>query len=147
MKKDPTKFEQLRSIPLFAACSPGELRIISSNTTMHRFEAGTVLMEEGSRGGEFFVVIEGVARVVPRGRAEARIGPGGYVGELSLLDPRRRRATVVADTDLVVFVSDRREFAACLDAAPTVAYRLLASVVGRLRDVNDELEAVGARRS
>ncbi|MBA3653271.1 MAG: cyclic nucleotide-binding domain-containing protein, partial [Actinobacteria bacterium] len=95
--------EQLREVPLFAACSRGDLKIVARHTAQVDVPAKTVIVKEGERGDSFYVVISGQAAVRRKvGRSAkkvATLGPGGYFGELALLDPGPRNATVEATSD------------------------------------------------
>ena len=93
--------------------------------------AGTDLIAEGGVGREFFVIAEGEVGVF-RGRREvARLHPGDFVGEVSLLDDGPRNATVRALTNVRVLVQNRREFASLLDAIPVIRERIAAAAEGR----------------
>jgi CRP-like cAMP-binding protein len=65
-----------------------------------RVAAGTTIVNEGEDGDEFFVILDGTARVSRQGRKIATLGPGSGFGELALFDNAPRNATVVADTDM-----------------------------------------------
>jgi CRP-like cAMP-binding protein len=72
--------------------------------------AGAVLVTEGERGDQAFLLVAGAAEVRTADRV-ITIGPGAVVGELATLDPTRtRNATVVAATELEVLVYDVRTF-------------------------------------
>ncbi len=47
----------------------------------------------------------------------------------------RRSATVVADTDIVAEVLDRREFTALLDSNPKLSKKILVAAIKRLHDL------------
>jgi CRP/FNR family cyclic AMP-dependent transcriptional regulator len=128
--------EMLRSVPMFAGCSRGELRQIASLGTPVPVAAGRRLTVEGQPGREFFLVLEGWARCEVGGRHAATFGPGDFFGELSLLDGGPRSATVVADTDMEVLVLDAREFASLLQASPSILRKVLATLAERLRLAN-----------
>ncbi len=61
-------------------------------------DAGDVIVEEGEDGRECFVVVEGSVAVTRNGEEVALMAAGAAVGELALLDPGPRTATVVART-------------------------------------------------
>ena len=65
-----------------------------------RVPAGKALVTEGETGHEFFVILEGQAKVTRHGRKVATIGPGDAFGELALLEKAPRNSTVVAETDM-----------------------------------------------
>ena len=45
-------------------------------------------------------------------------------------------ATVVCETDCALFVIDQRHFLAVLDDVPTLAHKMLASLAGRIRELD-----------
>lgn len=126
----------LKTIWLFSSCSASELRKIRSSLDEVTVPAGKVLVEEGSLGREFFLIVEGTAKVTRKGRKVATLGPGSYFGELSLLDRGPRSASVVSDTELTVLVLSQREFTGVLDSVPTIGRKLLAAMATRLREAD-----------
>lgn len=98
--------------------------------------AGRVLVSEGSSGSEFFVILEGTAKVSRRGRKVATLGPGAAFGELALLDKAPRNATVTAETDMELVVLGQREFGGVIDEVPGVARKLLTGMARRLREAD-----------
>jgi CRP-like cAMP-binding protein len=133
-KSKDAKVELLRGVPLFSACSKRELSRIASLADQVEVQEGTVLTREGDSGREFFVVVDGRARVFvgDRGRVTA-LGPGASFGEMSLLDQGPRSASVEAETDMQLLVLDARSFSSLLDEVPSVARKVLVAMAGRLR--------------
>jgi CRP-like cAMP-binding protein len=128
--------EHLAAIPMFAACDKHELRAISRLATEIEVNAGKELTTEGGPGHEFMIILEGTATATKDGRPVAQLGPGDYFGEIALLDPGVRTATVVADTDMTVAVVGDREFTQVLDEAPAVARKIMQGLARRLREVD-----------
>ena len=90
--------------------------------------------EEGARGDEFMVLLEGNATVSQQGQTIATLERGDLVGEMALLEAdgaRRRNATVTANTDAVVYVGSRSEFRQILQAAPSVARKVRQTAAAR----------------
>jgi CRP-like cAMP-binding protein len=131
-----TRELDLGDIWLFSACSSGQLRTIRRQVEEITVPAGRVLVEEGTPGREFFFIVDGEASVKVRNRKVARLGPGSYFGELSLLDRQPRSATVVSDTDMTLLVLDQRRFNGLLDEMPTLAHKLLAAMAQRIREAD-----------
>jgi CRP/FNR family cyclic AMP-dependent transcriptional regulator len=138
-KSKDAKVKVLGGVPLFSACSKRELSRIASLADEVDVPEGKVLTREGDQGGEFFVVIDGKARVMvgDRGRVSA-LGPGASFGEMSLLDRGPRSATVEAETDMQLLVLDARSFSSLLNEVPSVARKVLAAMAGRLRAAERE---------
>jgi CRP/FNR family cyclic AMP-dependent transcriptional regulator len=86
------KVELLRGVSLFSACSGRELNRIASLADEIDVPPGRTLVRQGDPGREFFVIVEGKAKVSPRGKKALALGPGSGFGELALLDqgPRWR---------------------------------------------------------
>jgi len=103
-------------------------------------EQGTVLMREGENGDAFYVVLQGSADAVRGGRVVTGVELGDYVGELALIDPAPRTATVTARSAMVIGVIDHRAFAAIIRDVPTMNLKLMRALVRRLRQ--RDLEAV-----
>jgi CRP/FNR family transcriptional regulator, cyclic AMP receptor protein len=138
-KSKDAKVELLRGVSLFSACSKRELSRIASLADEIDVPKGRVLMREGEPGREFFVVVDGRARITvgTRGRLAAA-GPGASFGEMSLLDQGPRSATVEAETDMNLLVLDSRSFSSLLDEVPSVARKVLTAMAGRLRAAETE---------
>ena len=133
-----SKVDVLRGIPLFASCTDKELRDLSSLFTPLNVPAGTTLMREGEFGKEFLLVVSGTATVSKRGVELAEIGPGSYLGEISIIDGGRRTATVVAKTAMEVEVATHPEFASLLSRAPEIAVRMLPALAARIHELSEQ---------
>lgn len=126
----------LKSIWLFSSCSTSELRKIRSSLEEVTVPAGKVLVEEGTIGREFFLIVTGTAKVVRNGRKVATLGTGSHFGELALLDRRPRTASVVSEDVMDVLVLDQRHFNGLLESVPSIARKLLAALATRLREAD-----------
>ena len=128
--------DHLARVPLFATCSTKDLQKIAKASDEIAVKAGTTLVDQGQQGREAFIVVDGTAAVKRNGRKITTLGPGAVIGELSLLDRGPRTATVTADTDMTVLVIDQRNFAGVIDQVPALADKLLATLAGRIRDLD-----------
>jgi CRP-like cAMP-binding protein len=128
--------DHLAEVPLFSALSKKDLQLVARNAEDVKVDAGKVLASEGSAGSEFFVIVDGKARVTRRGKKIAELGPGSFFGELALLDRAPRNATIVAETPMEVLVLGQREFAALIDEVPGFAHKVLAGLARRLREAD-----------
>ena len=128
--------EHLARVPLFSLCGKGELRQVARRSTKVNLGEGKVFVKEGSVGREFFVILDGRAEVTREGKPVAELGPGDFVGELSLLAPGLRDATVTALTPMTVMVLTPAEFETVLKEARGMTRKLLAGMALRLRELD-----------
>jgi CRP/FNR family cyclic AMP-dependent transcriptional regulator len=101
------------------------------------FPAGHVINRQGEIGTGFFVIVSGGVRVVRDGAEVARLGPGDFFGELSVLDGRPRIAQVIADEPTTCLAIATWDFEAVLMAEPRVAVAILRGLAGRLRELTE----------
>jgi CRP-like cAMP-binding protein len=130
--RSKAKNDLLRSVPLFEHCSRRDLGKIAAITEEVAVEDGKVLITEGDRGREFFVIISGEVEVRRRGRKVAALGPGTYFGEIALLSQRPRTATVTAVTPLRVLVIADQAFVDLLDEIPELWLKVARSLAERV---------------
>jgi CRP/FNR family transcriptional regulator, cyclic AMP receptor protein len=133
-----TKTDQLRGVQMFSACTDKELAQIARACDEVAVEADAVVVEEGTAGEGFYLIVTGEAEVSRGGRPVATVGAGEYFGELSLLDEAPRNATVTARTAMTLLGLKRREFSAVLDSWPGVAHKLLQQMARRLRQADEK---------
>ncbi len=139
--------DHLRAIPMFRALSRRELTQLSSVFERVTVNAGAVLVEQGSSSKEFFLILDGFAQVVRDGRQVATLTRGDHFGELALLDPAPRNATVRMTTPGELLVAGQREFWALVETVPALNRQLLSGLAQRVHavdaDVDGDLEQMG----
>jgi CRP-like cAMP-binding protein len=132
-----SKARLLSEISLFSACTSKELREVAHLATRVDALEGEVLAREGTAGREFFVVAEGKAKVTIEGNEVAILGPGDFFGEMALLDQGPRSASVVAATQMTLYVIGAAEFGELIERIPFLARRILRGLSERLRAAED----------
>ena len=131
------KTELIAATPLFEGIAEDDLDGIADRAVEAEYPAGAVIVREGEIGTGFFVVVSGTARVVRDGRTIARVGPGEFFGELSVLDGGPRNAQVVADEPAVCIALASWELEAVIMEQPRVALAMLRVLAARLRNVTE----------
>ena len=126
----------LSLVPLFSQCTKAELKNLARRTADISAEPGQVLIKEGHGAYDFFVIVSGEAEVSRRGRVVAHVAAGDYFGELGLLAPALRDATVTARTPMELVVLAQWDFEQALEEAPGMTRRLLAGMAHRLRQLD-----------
>lgn len=94
--------------------------------------SGTVLMTEGKRGQQFYVIIEGTVRVTKKGRKLADFGPGDYIGDVALVTKLPRTASGVTTSPVSALVLTDHAFRELINQVPSIAIKVLRSVGERL---------------
>ena len=126
----------LAAVPLFSQCHKAELKNLARRSADISAEAGQVLVKEGHGAYDFFVIVSGEAEVSRAATVRARLGAGQFFGELGLLDPGLRDATVTACTPMELIVLAQWDFEQALEEAPGMTRRLLAGMAQRLRQLD-----------
>jgi glutamate/tyrosine decarboxylase-like PLP-dependent enzyme len=128
---------RLANVPLFAGLSRDQLAEVEGRARAGRFAAGASIVERWDATRDFYVVEEGVVRVVLDGEVVRRLGPGDFFGELAALDwgagyGYPRLATVVAESDVRLLVFSEGTLAELVRTLPSVETRIRAAVQERL---------------
>jgi CRP-like cAMP-binding protein len=131
--------ERIRSVPLFSDFGDKELQRVAAIAKEVKFPAGKVIAKQGESGVGFHMITDGEATVSVDGVEHARLGPGTYFGEISLIDGGQRSATVSAATDLKTVSLTSWDFNVLLDQFPELARGLLIQLCRRLRDVEQSI--------
>jgi CRP-like cAMP-binding protein len=124
----------------FARLTLEQAERLIARATKRVFTEGSVLMSEGRKGSSMIVLAEGTVRVERGETLIADLSPGQILGEMALLDPAPRSATVTATSDGSCWELERSALWAILsegdEAAVNVLQGLTSTVCSRLRDVN-----------
>lgn len=133
--------EQLSKVPLFSGCSRKDLQTIARVVRDIDHPAGTVIAREGDPGVGLFVITEGTTDVTIGGRRRARLGPGDFFGEISLLDGGPRTATVTSTSDVKLLGLTEWTFRGLMMEHPSIAVKTLQAMAGRLRNATKAASA------
>jgi CRP/FNR family transcriptional regulator, cyclic AMP receptor protein len=126
------KVELIKKVPLFAGCSKAELEEIAHIADEIDLSEGKEMTREGSRGREFFVLLEGSADVSKDGRSINTLGSGDFFGEIALVSDSPRTATVTATSPVRALVITDRSFRRLLDEQPEIQRKVLMALAERL---------------
>jgi CRP-like cAMP-binding protein len=135
----------LGNVWLFERCSNKELDLLQSAATEMEFPEGKDLTTQGELGRHFMVIVEGEAEVTRDGTQIARLGPGSFFGEMSLLDGQPRTATVTTVEPTRVLMLTNEAFGGALAEMPSVDRKMLTVLAARLRDIEQRYVPVNER--
>jgi CRP-like cAMP-binding protein len=125
------KTELISRAPLFSQCSKSELQQIASIADEIDIPEGRELTTEGSRGREFFVIIEGTASVAQDGVQINNLGAGDFFGEVALVRDTPRTATVTATSPVRALVVTAQNFRHLIGRQPDIERTILKALVDR----------------
>jgi CRP/FNR family transcriptional regulator, cyclic AMP receptor protein len=108
------------------------------------FKAGDTIICEGDEGDTAFFIVSGAVDVtVGRGDKASvvgRLGTGEVFGEMCLIEPGPRSATITAVCDTECLATSYQEFIAAIQENPERAVGFMKTLVRRLRKMNELLE-------
>ena len=130
--------ERLGEVSLFRALSQKDLQVLGRSADVVDVEAGKVLVREGEPGREFFVILSGEVSVVVDGREVAVLSEGQWFGELAIIDPAPRDATVTTLSPSQLLVIESRRFLPLLEEVPVLSHKLMVGLARRLREADQK---------
>lgn len=114
----------LASAPFFEPLTAEEKKKLTGKLRFRRFTSGQLVLQEGSEGGGFFLILIGEVKVTVQINEEekelARLGDGMYFGEMSLLRGQPAMATVTAIKPTEVVQLETSDFYRILSNYPQI---------------------------
>jgi CRP-like cAMP-binding protein len=134
--------------PLMARLGRGQIDRVASFGEIESWNPGEEVVAEGSLGDALYLVLTGSVRVEIGGHALADLGSGDFFGEMSLVEPAPRSATVIAVEPSYLFRLPHDALRQLLADEPAATNALLIQIIKtlseRLRRANSTLTSVGA---
>ncbi|HEY4812972.1 MAG TPA: FAD-dependent oxidoreductase [Solirubrobacteraceae bacterium] len=115
--------------------SAAEIADMATFGSERKTDAGDLLFEAGEASYDLFVVLHGEAEVLRESGGEdaivATFGPGGFIGELTLLTGQRRFLTGRVSKAGRVLVIEQDEFRRLMSLRPALAETIFSALVAR----------------
>jgi CRP-like cAMP-binding protein len=109
------------------------IEIFRKESAPRAFAAGEVVFQLDGAPDVMYGVLDGELEVRVGERVIDRVGAGGIVGEMALIDAKPRSATVVAVTPARLVAIDQRRFLFLVQQTPFFAINVMAVMAERLR--------------
>jgi hypothetical protein len=118
-----------------------EMKVVSVPPTprQYSFASGDVILREGDRGKEVFLLVEGGASVSVRGTPVGEVREDEIFGALAALTEGVRTATVTATTPTVCIAFGKDEFRDFLRANATLMEKIFEDFARALGDLNESV--------
>jgi sigma-B regulation protein RsbU (phosphoserine phosphatase) len=133
----------LANIPFFADLSEQELKSLEEQLSVVKVASDQVLFREGDVGDSLLIVVDGELHIlIGEGSSDEMLlnvlGPGEYLGEMSLIMPGgQRTASARATKPTVLLELQQQEFNDLLHRQPSLAYGMARVLSQRLDSTNN----------
>lgn len=128
----------LKSIPLLAGLPHSDLERLAKKVREEQHLRGAELIKEGTSGSSVYLLVSGQCEVRRSGNRISVLDAGEFFGELSILDPAPRTASVIVTEPCVLLVLEGYDFRTALSSNMEMSQRLIRALVERLRVLTDE---------
>jgi small-conductance mechanosensitive channel len=154
------RMRALQKVDLFSGLAPKLQRALADQLDFTPFATGEKVTREGEKDDGLYMIVEGEAIVQIGGgsndssgligpRDVARLGPGQFFGEMSLMTGEARTATVIAASELLCYRMNKASFEQILKDTPAIADQIAEVLVMRrtaLSAARDERDEVRKKR-
>jgi CRP/FNR family cyclic AMP-dependent transcriptional regulator len=135
-------------VPLFQGLSAQDAADLAGSTLERHYPEGSILFLEGDPGDVAYIVLSGrvdlsLTSIEGSQLLIHQVGPGGYLGEMALLDGQPRSATATVAEDSVIVSIRRQDLLEYLHRNPDAAIRMLRLSSERLRMADEKIKALG----
>lgn len=107
--------------------------IVRSSEPVRTFKAGETIFKEGEMGDFMYILVEGQVEVIVKGVAVGVFEPVEVFGEMAVIDPKPRSATVVAKSNCRLIAINQKRFMFLIQQKPQFAIDLMSILVERIR--------------
>ncbi len=133
----------LAAMPLFQELSRSDLGALAEQLIERRFPRDATIIQEGQAGDYMYILREGrvkVTKVSGAGREKILeiLEAGAFFGEMALLDPPERSASVKSLDPVRLLALSRQSFLNALDEVPGMAMVIIRELARRLRRTDEE---------
>jgi small-conductance mechanosensitive channel len=125
----------LRRNEMLAAIDADDLQALLAAAAHRVYGAGETVIREGDAGEYFYHIYSGAMNVVKDGLVVARLGPGDFFGEISLVTGDKTNATVVAERESDLLLVSSARFKQVVDMNEAMAQRLSALITRRQEEM------------
>jgi CRP-like cAMP-binding protein len=141
----------LRQSVLFRRVEPADRQRLAAVSTVHAFEKGAMLFNEGDSSDLMYSVLSGrvkVFKTTPRGKDVILeiFGPGDPVGAVAVYEARPYPASAIALEPTSCLLIPRQAFFALLEDSPSLVRGLLVGLTHRLVELTNRLTDLSGGR-
>lgn len=124
----------LKRVSIFADLPEEELTRLAAIGKEVEVGAGEQIITKGDTGSDLYVVASGQVRVHDGARTIATLDEGAVFGELAVLDPEPRSASVTATDESLLFRIGQAPLYELMSDRPGVAHNIIRFLCRRFRE-------------
>ena len=138
----------LRTVSLFETTPDEVLAQVARLVEEVHLIPGETIFHKGDYGDSLYIIVEGKVRVHDGDNFFNYLSDRDLFGEMAVLDPEPRSASVTAETETHLLRLGREPLFELIDARPEVAHGIIRGLSGhlrnRLKDITDLRKQTGA---
>jgi CRP-like cAMP-binding protein len=136
----------LKRIPMFANVHGEGLKRVSDVVREKQVTSGELVFAEKDLGEEMYLVHSGKINIYQdfSGRRETLtvVEPGGYFGEMAIIDEQPRSASASAGEDSILLVLHRDDFRSAVRDYPDIAFTVFEEFSRRVRRADERIRSL-----
>jgi len=138
----------IQMVPIFSTLNYDEMMEVASITISKSYKKGEMIYIAGEKKKTLYVIHKGkvkLTRISPSGKEQILtiLGPGDFMGELSLFndEPITNNAEALEDTTVCIIDGDKLK--EIMAKYPTIAFKVLEELSRRLKRAENLIENLG----
>lgn len=135
----------LKGASLFAGTPDEVLAAVASQMREISVAAGETIIRKGEPGDSMYIIVRGRMRIHDGDHVLTYLGQDEVVGEMALLDPEPRAASVTAEEDTELLRLDQEPFNELIEDRIEVTRAIMRILTRRVRALDRETVELQAR--
>ncbi|CAN5642181.1 hypothetical protein BH10CHL1_BH10CHL1_16610 [soil metagenome] len=136
--------ERFHKFPLLADLNSTDLKQVTQHLQPTRFRAGDQIYRASSPADALYLLEKGQVRIQPLSGGSRMVGPTEAFGERSLLTNQPRNSSAIAESDVDVWVLNKKDFDMLVNRYPSIAINVSRILSQRLAEPSNNGGGMGA---
>ncbi len=116
------------------------LELFKDETNSVEFAAEQKIFSEGDEGDVMYVVLDGIIALKVGYEIIDIVEEGGLMGEMAIIDAKKRSATALAKTPVKMVPVSKEKFLEMVQTHPEFALHVMSVLADRIRKMNELLK-------
>jgi CRP-like cAMP-binding protein len=127
----------IRAVELFSMLDDGEVRQLAEKASIRVFGPGEIVVRQNDGGDSLFLVMKGKLQALVNDIRVGGLSEGGVFGEMSLLTGEPRKATVSAESEVILVELSREVIEPLIRHKPEIM-EALGAILAHREIVNEQ---------